>query len=223
MTRVTSTVPALAAAALLGVAPVALADGAIKQTVDVLGQGLSPGACTPVTERTVVAAGGARLVRTKNGITASVTMPTPAPGTYCYPPANPFQPIAPVPGTPEVFTGWFFFFNHPENCATPHACVPPPPNGPSPNDFTRARGGVYNFAGHAISGGGTLNLVGHIETGEEQFGGLFALENPAGAEVHLAIAPHGVVIPELLPDQINTPVGSPPFWWVGLFAAPGAP
>lgn len=221
MTRVSPRIMTLATTLLIGVAGVAQAQGAIKQKVSVVGQGLS-GACQVAT-RQVVATDGASLVRTKNGITASVSMPTPEPGTYCYPPANPFQPIAPAPGTPEVFTGWFFFFNHPENCAIPHACVPPPPGGPAPNDFTRARGGVYNFAGHAISGGGTLNLVGHIETGEEQFGGPFALENPAGAEVHLAIAPHGVVIPELLPDQINSPVGSPPYWWVGLFKAPGAP
>lgn len=221
MKRVSPRIMTMAATLLVGVAGTAQADGAMKQTVSVVGQGLS-GACQAVS-RQVVATDGASLVRTRNGITASVSMPTPAPGTYCYPPANPFQPIAPAPGTPEVFTGWFFFFNHPENCAVPHACVPPPPTGTAPNDFTRARGGVYNFAGHAISGGGTLNLVGHIETGEEQFGGPFTLENPAGAEVHLAIAPHGVVIPELLPDQINTPVGSPPYWWVGVFKAPGAP
>jgi hypothetical protein len=41
--------------------------------------------------------------------------------------------------------------------------------------------------------------------------------------VHLAIAPHGVVIPELLLQQIDTPVGSPRFWWVGLFGAPASP
>lgn len=221
MTRVSPRNAALVATLLTGVAGIAQAGGAIKQEVDVVGQALS-GACMAA-PRQVVAIDGASLVRTANGITASVSMPTPEPGTYCYPPANPFQSIAPVPGTPEVFTGWFFFFNDPENCAVPHACVPPPPGGPAPNDFTRARGGVYNFAGHAISGGGMLNLVGHIETGEKQFDGPFALENPAGAEVHLAIAPHGVVIPELLPDQINTPVGSPPYWWVGLFKAPGAP
>jgi hypothetical protein len=221
MRTVSPRITTLAAALLVGMAGIAQADGAIKQTVNVVGQGLS-GTCQ-VMSRQVVADDGASLVRTRNGITASVSMPTPAAGTYCYPPAGPFQPIAPAPGTPEVFTGWFFFFNHPENCAIPHACIPPPPGGPAPNDFTRARGGVYNFAGHAISGGGTLNLVGHIEIGEEQFAGPFALENPAGAEVHLAIAPHGVVIPELLPEQINTPVGSPPYWWVGLFKAPGAP
>jgi hypothetical protein len=187
------------------------AQGVIKQTVDIVGQG---------PDGPVVSMDGATLVRTRNGITASMSMPTPAPGTYDYPPPNPFQPIAPVPGTPEVFTGWFFFFNAPENCAVPNQCVPPPPGGPAPNDFTEGRGGVYNFAGHAVSGGGSLNLVGHISVGDEQFGGPFALEDPAGAEVHLAIAPHGVLVPDLLPEQIGTPVGSPPFWWIAFFAAP---
>ena len=128
------------------------------------------------------------------------------PGTYTYPPPNPFQPVAPVPGTPEVFTGWFFFFNQPENCAVPNQCVPPPPGGPAPNDFTTGRGGVYNFAGHAVSGGGTLTLVGNISVGDQQFGGPFALEDPTAAEIHLAVAPHVVLVPELLPGQFRGPV-----------------
>lgn len=187
------------------------AQGVVKQTIDVVGQGPAG---------PVVSVDGATLIRTENGVTAALNMPTPAPGSYDYPPANPFQPVAPVPGTPEVFTGWFFFFNDPENCEVPNACIPPPPGAPAPNDFTTGRGGVYNFSGHAVSGGGTLNLVGHITVGEQQFGGPFALEDPADAEIHLAVAPHGVLVPELLPEQIGTPVGSPPFWWVALFPTP---
>lgn len=201
----------LSALGLLLVSSPGLAQGALKQTANVIGQGPAG---------PVVAEAGAKLVRTSSGVTAALSMPTPLSGSYNYPPANPFQTVAPVPGTPEVFTGWFFFFNHPENCAIPHQCVPPPPGAPAPNDFTRARGGVYNFAGHAISGGGALTLVGHISVGEQQFGGPFALENPLGADVHLAVAPHGVVVPELLPEQMRTPVGGPPFWWLALFPAP---
>ena len=187
------------------------AQDAVKQTVDVVGQG--PGG-------PVVSPDGASLIRTKNGITASINMPTPAPGSYSYPPPNPFQTVAPVPGTPEVFTGWLFFFNDPENCLVPNGCIPPPPGAPAPNDFTEGRGGVYNFSGHAISGRGSLNLVGHISVGEKQFGGPHALDNPAGAEIHLAVAPHGLLVPALMPQQINTPVGSPPFWWLALLKAP---
>ena len=43
------------------------------------------------------------------------------------------------------------------------------------------------------------------------------LENPFGAEIHVAIAPHGVLIPELMPGQISTPIGNPSFWWVARF------
>lgn len=199
------------AAALFASTSMLFAQGAVKQTANVKGQGL---------DGPVVAENGATLTRTKNGVGIAITMPTPLPGSYNYPPPNPFQPVAPVSGTPEVFTGWAFIFNQPENCAVPNQCVPPPPGTPAPNDFTTARGGVYNFAGHPVSGGGTLNLVGHISVGESQFGGPFGLENPAGAEIHLAVAPHGVLVPELMPDQISTPVGSPPFWWVARFLPP---
>ncbi len=186
-------------------------EGATRQTRDVIGQG---------TDGPVVSPGGASLIRTKNGITASMNMPTPMSGSYSYPPANPFQTVTPVPGTPEVFTGWLFFFNNPENCAVPNQCIPPAPGAPAPNDFTEGRGGVYNFAGHAISGSGSLNMVGHISVGEMQFGGPFALDNPTGAEVHLAVAPHGLLVPELMPQQINTPVGNPSYWWLALLPAP---
>lgn len=187
------------------------AQGAVKQTTDVNGQGIGGPLVSP---------NGATLIRKKNGISVAVSMPTPMPGTYNYPPANPFQPVPAMPGTPEAFTGWVFFFNNPELCAIPHACSPPPPGAPAPNDFTTAGGGVYNFAGHAVSGGGFLNMVGHISVGESNFGGPSTLQNPYGAEIHVAIAPHGVVIPGLLPGQFNTPIGGPPFWWVSLFLAP---
>jgi hypothetical protein len=201
----------LSALCLASVSAPSLAQRAVNQSADVIGQGPAGPVVSPA---------GAKLIRSSDGITAAISMPTPVSGSYSYPPANQFQTVAPVPGTPEVFTGWFFFFNRPENCAIPHQCVPPPPGAPAPNDFTRARGGVYNFAGHAVSGSGNLVLVGHISVGEQQFGGPFALENPGGADIHLAVAPHGVLVPELLPGQLRTPVGGPPFWWLALFPAP---
>jgi hypothetical protein len=206
--KLSTVIGVFAAAALLASTSTLLAKGVVKQTANVVGQGLAG---------PLVAENGATVTRTKNGVGIALTMPTPLPGSYNYPPPNPFQPVAPVPGTPEVFTGWAFIFNEPENCAVPNQCIPPPPGAPAPNDFTEGRGGVYNFAGHPVSGGGALNLVGHLSVGESQFGGPFGLENPAGAEIHVAVAPHGVLVPELLPDQIRTPVGSPPFWWLAQF------
>lgn len=38
------------------------------------------------------------------------------------------------------------------------------------------------------------------------------------AEIHLAVAPHGVLNPALLPEQISTPAGDPSFWWIAAFA-----
>jgi hypothetical protein len=195
----------LSAAVLLLVSSQSFGQGVQKATADIVGQ-------RPAGP--VVAEGGATLLRTPRGITVSMTMPTPMPGSYAYPPdPSPWQP-APVPGFPEVFTGWAFVFNDPGTCASS------PCAGPT---LVSAEGriGVYNFAGHVV-GGRTLNLVGHISIGEPVFGhpnpdANNPLDNPGGAEVHLAIAPHGALLPDFLPDQITTPVGNPNFWWVALF------
>jgi len=63
-------------------------------------------------------------------------------------------------------------------------------------------------------------MVGHISVGEGVFAGPSTLQNTYGAEIHVAIAPHGTLQPALLPAQFNTPIGSPPFWWLALFLAP---
>jgi len=176
---------------------VAHAGGVVKQTVDVVGQGAA-GA--------VVAERGATILRTENGITARLSMPTPTPGTYLYPPGNMFQQDV-IPGAPEVFTGWIFIFND------PGACEGPCDGGDLSNPA--ARGGAYNFAGHA-AGGSTLNLAGHVSAGSEPFAG-YPLDDPENAEVHLAVAPHGQLQPDLLPTQITTPIGMPMHWWVAIF------
>ena len=179
-----------------------MGQGSAIETADVVGQGPAG---------PVVSADGATLVRVPNGITVSLAMPTPAPGSYAYPDPNRFQPSV-IVGAPEVFTGWAFIFNYPDLC-TDGAC-----GSDDIGANTDARGGAYNFAGH-VSGGGNLRLTGHISTGDTPFGGEAhaPLENPAGAEVHLAVAPHGMLQPELLPNQMQTPIGSGPFWWLALF------
>lgn len=53
--------------------------------------------------------------RVAQGLRMSVTMPTPEPGTYIYPP----NPPGIVAGHPEVFTLWAFIFNFPELCVGP--------------------------------------------------------------------------------------------------------
>ncbi len=178
---------------------------ASAETTDVIGQG--PGGV-------VVSAGGAKLFRTSKGLNISLTMPTPEPGSYMYPSPNGFQPDVYV-GSPEVFTGWAFIFNYPDQCSDGECGFDDlGPDKP-------ARGGVYNYAGHIV-GGSTLRLNGRVDLGDIPFAAApgTPLENPLGAEVHIAIAPHGTLQPELLPTQITTPIGTTAHWWLAIFHAP---
>lgn len=196
--KMSKTLSKLIPIALLAVSVQAHAQGASKATADVVGQSLAG---------PVVSEDGAALIRTNSGVTASLTMPTPLPGSYTYPSGNAFQPTVLV-GHPEVFTGWLFVFNKPAECSD-GVC--------DGNDLgeTPARGGAYNFAGHVV-GGSTLNLAGHVSVGSPPFVGV-PLDDPMGADIHLAVAPHGMVQPDLLPTQITTPIGTPSHWWLAIF------
>lgn len=157
----------------------------------------------------------AHLTRKTNGISIRVSIPVPQPNTYTYPAEGVPTPSA----SPEVFTGWAFVFNYPDECA----------NGPGecsgPDLFNPAVGaGVYNFAGHPTGAGGKLVLNGSIKVGQPAGGPpgstMAPLSNPGGAEVHMAIAPHGLIDPSNMPAQARTPVGNPACacWWVAVFA-----
>lgn len=185
---------------------------------------------------------GVELLQPENGtirryedrVELEIRMPTPLPGSYNYP-----EDVPPLrQASPEVFTAWAFVFNHPEQCTAEG----PPQCGP--DDFTdAARGGVYNLAGHITSvdheGGafvlnresdGDMVIRGTIHVGDAPRRDLppsadtprFGLENPLGAEVHVAIAPHGQLVPETLPGELFEPDGSPgcTCWWVAFFEAP---
>ena len=157
--------------------------GVRKQTADVFGQG---------PDGPIVAEDGATIRRTPNGISMSVAMPTPAPGTYEYPTEGVAYSGA---GHPETFTLWAFVFND-----------------PPADDWD----GAFFVSGHVV-GGPHLNLSGNISTNTEPFAGEY-LENPEGAEVHLAVAPHGELDPGVMPEQIQTPTGpGPDIWWIALF------
>lgn len=191
----------MAAATLLALSMVLsitmAATAASPETADVLDQG--GGA--------VYAPDGAHLVRQPNGISVSLTMPTPEPGSYLYPAGT-------EPGHPEVFTLWMFVFNHPEHCTDP--C--------GPDDMTNAavEFGVYNPAGH-VAAGASLTLSGRVGVGEPAQAppGIAPhdLSNPAGAEVHLAVTSHGGLDPSTLPNEFRIPTGSGACgcWWVALF------
>lgn len=135
----------------------------------------------------VVAEDAAEIRRTSNGISVKVSMPTPEPGTYSYPEGA-------EEGHPEAFTLWVFVFNDPD---------------------ADEWDGAFHGAGH-VFGGPHLTLSGHISRNTEPFVGE-SLENPGGAKIHLAIAPHGSLSPDLLPEQISTPSGTPDHWWWAMF------
>lgn len=161
----------------------------------------------------LVAADGAKLVRFANKLLVSVRIPTPVPGTYNYPRGNFWNNDA-YPGKPEAFSMWVFVFNDPASCTGggPGICTPADARNGTPG------AGAFNTAGHLVAGP-VLQLSGAITFESTPFGGA-ALTDPLTAEVHFAIAPHGALQPETLPNQITTPIGDPSYWWVAFFPAP---
>lgn len=183
----------------LGATGVATANrrGVTKQQADVFGQG---------PEGPVVAQDGATLRRTPNGISMRLSMPTPEPGSYTYPSGPEGGAWTDEEGPPEVFSLWCFVFD-PDH----------PPFDPPDAEWT----GAFSVAGHVV-GGPNLTLSGRVSTNTDPFDGMGErLENPGEAEVHLAVAPHGALDPELLPEALGTPTGpGPDIWWIALFDPP---
>lgn len=189
-----SVVIMLAAMLVLAIASTPAVGNQHVTTADILDQGGGP----------VLVADGARLIRTPNALGLKVAMPTPQPGTYTYPEAGVFS----GPGHPEGFTLWAFVFNFPDNCTDP--C-----NADDLGTDTAAQGGAFFVTGH-LAGGPHLTLSGQVSGQDTPVLGA-GLRNPSGAEVHLAVAPHGGLDAELMPDQIKTPSGPPSVWWTALF------
>ena len=202
----------VAVASLVATATAASAAGN-WETADVVGQGLAG---------PVVAADGAAIRRTPNGIAASLTMSTPEPGSYIYPQGGTSSGVA---GHPEAFSFWVFVFYNPEECAGT-ICLP----SDLMNDHD-VIAGAYNAGGH-LEGGANLNLQGFVNKSSFTFGepnalGEFNAEtlgealsmgyDLADAEIHVAVAPHGALDPDLLPGSISTPAGTPPLWWLAIF------
>lgn len=181
----------------------------------------------------LLTAENARLTRTEDGISISMKLITPEAGSYKYPDTIPAERQS----QPEVFTGWVFIFNNPEQC-TSFPGTEFPCGGDDFNDQVKA--GAYNFSGITNSLGqlsegevllnpttdGMVMLHGDIEVGKQQRPPIgegttsHPLENPMGAEVHVAIAPHGQFDAATMPDELYSPVGTPACdcWWVATFA-----
>jgi hypothetical protein len=168
---------------------------------DVVGQGPAG---------SVLAYDGAKLVRSDNKLIISVRVPTPEPGSYNYPAGNAWNNDA-YPGNPEAYSLWGFVFNDPASCTGGGAGVCTPADARNGT----AGAGAFSVAGHLVAGP-TLQLNGAITFDSIPFGGA-PLTDPQTAEVHVAIAPHGALQPETLPNQISTPIGDPSFWWLARF------
>ncbi|MFV2062379.1 MAG: hypothetical protein ACC726_02555 [Chloroflexota bacterium] len=176
----------------------------------------------------------ALLTRYDDRVEIEIRLDTPVPGSYTYPDEIPQERYA----APELFTMWAFVFNRPESCvgeAEPPRC--------GPDDFSEAvRAGVYNVAAHVTSidhsGGafeldrgtdGQVILRGEIVVAAPPRPNSppgadvlrFPLEDPAGAEIHVAIAPHGQMNPAALAIEAYEPAGNPACgcWWVASFVA----
>jgi hypothetical protein len=200
------TLATLVAAATLALSATSASAASGWESADVVGQGLAG---------PVVATGGAAVLRTANGVAASLTMPTPEPGSYTYPTGPTGSGVA---GHPEAFSFWVFIFYNPEACAGP-ICLP---GDLMTNPAVIA--GAYNAGGH-LEGGANLTLQGFVNKSSFTFGGANAETlgqalsmgfDLADAEIHLAVAPHGALDPALLPGSISTPVGTPASWWLAI-------
>ena len=166
-----------------------------------------------------VSVDGVRINRSATGVTASITMPTPQPGSYSYPPSAMFPTSSGVAGHPEAFSLWVIVFFNPDACDG--ACDMPDVTT-NPNVVA----GGYNGGGH-MAAGPKLTLSGRVNAESATFGGPNAESiaqaladgySFADAHIHIAVAPHGALAPELLPQQITTPAGTPAYWWLGIFA-----
>ena len=180
------------------------------ETADIVGQGAGG---------PIVATDGAAILRTGNGLTARMAMPTPEPGSYNYSSSPTANNEA---GRPEAFTLWVFVFYNPEACDGP--C-----DEPDIGHKDDVVAGAYNAGGHFVAGP-NLSITGHVNQSSKVFpppGATAELETLGealelgydldDAEIHLAIAPHGALDPELLPAQIATPAGPPSLWWLAFF------
>ncbi len=191
-------------ALLVGTATVAGANP--WEVEDVFGQGMGG---------PVVAEDGAKIHRGVKGVSASVSMPTPEPGSYTYPEG---PTASGEEGRPEAFSLWVFVFFNPE------ACEGDCDGGDLQNNLDVVAG-AFNGGGHLVAGP-DLTISGRVTSQSAVFGGpnaetlgeaLSGGFDLADAEIHLAVAPHGALDPALLPQQITTPAGDPSFWWLALF------
>lgn len=176
------------------------------ERADIVGQGL---------DGPVVSEDGAEIRRRAAGVTAKVSLPTPEPGSYTYPEG---PTASGIEGHPETFSLWVFIFFNPDACDG--EC-----DGADLQNNPDVIAGAFNGGGHVV-GGPNLTIAGSVNEQSALFGGPnaetigqaldlgYTIDD---AEIHLAVAPHGALDPELLPEAITTPAGDPSHWWIALY------
>lgn len=161
----------------------------------------------------------ASLERTDNRLVLQIKAQTPAPGSYEYPTGEMIPPWGTphpevVPMEPEVFTMWIVVINRPELCTDECDADDLEPGA-------AAEGGLYLGDGRIVDSD-QIVMRGDVTTGQEPLRGA-ALEFPHGAEVHVALAPHGMAHTGAdLARQLTGPVGNPSLWWGAGFVVPGS-
>jgi hypothetical protein len=196
----------MAGALALTVLPIALAgcsDDGLPSEVEV-GEALSTSAGTAVEagqvgspvytfpggpDQILIEGASAHIVRTTNGVNFRMNTNSLMPG--------------------HAYTLWVVIFNEPGQCLTaPGTCTPP--------DLfnAAAKPDMLYGAGVVVGGSGGATLAGRTRVGDASGSvqapvGLLSngLIDPFGAELHLVVHNHGPVIPEFMPDMIQSLAG----------------
>jgi hypothetical protein len=138
-------------------------------------------------DQVLIDGASASIVRTKNGVNFKVDTNSLMPG--------------------QAYTLWVVIFNEPGACPT-SPC--------SPFDLFNAdaKPDMLYGAGVIASGSGSATLAGRTQVGDVSNSvqapvGLFSngLIDPHGAEFHLVVHHHGPMIPEFMPDMIQSLAG----------------
>lgn len=105
---------------------------------------------------------------------------------------------------PGPHTVWALVWNNPAACTGAQGldCSPPPFGPDVPESVIRGNGGIVGASGKGNFGfrlnlGDTSNVIG----GSAQAG----LTDVLGAEIHVVIADHGEIIPNIIEEQLSNP------------------
>jgi hypothetical protein len=140
-------------------------------------------------DQMLIEGASAHVVRTRNGVNFRVNTNSLMPG--------------------HAYTLWVVIFNEPDKCLTaPDTCTPADLFHPG------AKPDMLYGAGVIAGGSGTATLAGRTRVGDvsgsvQAPAGLlsYGLIDPGGAEFHLVVHDHGPVIPEFMPDMIQSLAG----------------